>query len=118
MARVLDPNTFAKWVAAFLPPLHSARFAPLTEPATLGASDSTATAANATDRARLSGLSFARAFAMERIARALRATDPQLRVWNRLSALHAERGFELLEADGAGTHWVPAYALLYVMARN
>jgi hypothetical protein len=110
MARVLEPAAFVTWVNAFLPPLQSGRFAPLTEPPG-------ATAA-AAERARLSALAFQRAYAMERIARGLPASDPRVGAWRRLSALHADRGFELMRDDVAGTNWVPAYALLYLAARK
>src|SRR5262245_35346645 len=80
MARVLDPSAYVKWLDHFLPPLQSGRFAPLTEPiaiptsappasarggAALDTSSNAATAALATERARLAGLSFARAQSME-----------------------------------------------------
>lgn len=110
MARVLEPAAFVTWVNAFLPPLQAGRFAPLTEAYGVGAVGA--------ERARLSALAFQRAHAMERIARALPAADPRVVAWHRLSALHADRGFELLRDDATGTHWVPAYALLYLAARN
>jgi hypothetical protein len=59
-----------------------------------------------------------RAYALERIASALPAADPRLPVLHRLSAIHADRGFQLMRDDTAGTHWLPAYALLYIKARK
>jgi hypothetical protein len=110
MARVLTPAAFVTWLDAFLPPLQSGRFAPLTE----------APGANATgaERVRLSALAFQRAYALERIARVLPATDARVIVLRRLSAIHAERGFQLMRDDTMGTHWLPAYALLYLTSRN
>ena len=129
MARVLEPAAFAPWINAFLPPLQSGLFAPLTEPVSLAPAAATAegragalapetATAAATERARLSVLSFERAQAMERIARALPAGDPRVAAWHRLSALHADRGFELMRDDTAGIYWVPAHALLYVTVRK
>lgn len=127
MARVLDQRAYVAWLDRFLPPLQSGRFAALTEPIPVpvataargggGATPDTAGAATATalaaEHARLAGLSFARAQAMERIARVLPARDPRVAAWHRLSAIQAERGFELLRDDTAGIAWLPAQALLY-----
>ncbi len=142
MARVLEPRAYVAWIDRVLPPMQSGRFAPLTEaiaiptaapppaqppavaapvdttPAGRAASATAAAAALATERARLAGLSFARAQSMERIARALPATDPRVAVWHRLSAIQAERGFELMQDDQAGLSWLPAQALLYMTGRS
>ena len=132
MGRVLNQREYLGWVARFLPPLHSGRFAPLTEaiafPAAApmpdagrGNADSTAAAAAlaiANERARIAGLSFARAQAMERIARALPRGDPQVAAWRRLGSIQASRGFELMRDDTAGMSWLPAQALLYAMVRE
>jgi hypothetical protein len=136
MSRVLEPRAYLTWLDRFLPPLQSGRFAPLTEPIEIPtsapapvvpgggpapAADTSAaarSAALATERARLAGLSFARAQAMERIARALPETDPRVTAWRRLAAIQAERGFALMRDDSAGLSWVPAQALLYVTLRK
>ena len=110
MARVLAQAAFVTWLDTFLPPLQAGRFAPLTE----------APGANAApaERARFAALALQRAYAFERIAKALPATDPRVNVLHRLSAIHADRGFQLLRAETAGTYWLPAYALLYLTARS
>jgi hypothetical protein len=130
MSRVLEPRAYLTWLNRFLPPLQSGRFAPLTEPIAIpvaappaagrgGVIDTSASAALAaanalaTERARLAALSFSRAQAMERIARALPASDPRVAAWHRLSAIQASRGFELMRNDSAGIYWLPAQALLY-----
>jgi len=147
MSRVLEPATYVKWLDHFLPPLQSGRFAPLTEPVALSTSAPpqsagrgenavirgtqfsvagggpldtllNGAAALATERAGVAGLSFARAQSMERIARALPANDPRVAAWRRLSAIQAERGFELLRDDTAGMSWLPAQALLYETVRK
>ena len=112
MSRVLGQNEFADWLRKFLPPLESGRFSPLTEPAGGGE------AVPAGDSARLSGLSFQRAQAMERIAGALPDGDPWGSVLRHLSAIHAARGFELMRGEVSGISWLPAYALLYIEARK
>jgi hypothetical protein len=145
MSRVLAPRAYVTWLDRFLPPLQSGRFAPLTEPIVMPSaptanagrvtvagmafqaigggpvpdtSAAAASAALATERARIAGLSFARAQAMERIARALPASDPRVAAWHRLSAIQAARGFELMRDDTAGLSWVPAQALLYETVRK
>ena len=133
MARVLDQRAYLAWLDKFLPPLPSGRFAPLTEAAPIpttapasagrgGAPADTSAAAAATalanERARLAGLSFARAQMMERIARALPPNDSRVTALHRLSAMHADRGFTLLRDDSAGISWLPAQALLYGMVRK
>jgi hypothetical protein len=55
---------------------------------------------------------------MERIARALPPTDPRVIAWHRLSAIQADRGFELMRDDRAGSYWLPAQALLYLTLRK
>ncbi len=110
MARSLSPEAFAKWLEDFLPPLTSDRFAPLREPV----SDTV----TGSERARLNGLSLQRAYAMERIGRALPHADPRVEPWKRLSAIQAARGFELLRGEVTGVAWVPAWALRYLDARS
>jgi DUF2891 family protein len=110
MSRVLTPVTFAPWLDRFLPPLHSARFAPLTEAPGAGSMGN--------ERTRLSALAFQRAYGLERIARGLPSSDARVAALRRLSAIHAARGFELMRDDITGTHWLPAYALLYITARR
>jgi len=139
MARVLEPRAYGAWLGRVLPPLESGRFSPLTEaisipttapapatptapadtsPSGRAAASAQAATALANERARIAGLSFARAQAMERIASALPATDPRVAAWHRLSAIQADRGFELMRDDQAGAYWLPAQALLYLAVRK
>jgi len=138
MSRVLEQRAYLVWLGRFLPALQSGRFAALTEPIAIptsvvpasvpasrgGSPDSSAAAAAAaatalaTERARLAALSFSRAQAMERIARALPTTDPRIVAWHRLSAIQMDRGFELMRDDSAGLYWLPAQALLYERVRT
>ena len=55
---------------------------------------------------------------MERIAHALPPADVRTVALHRLSAIQAERGFELMRNDVSGLSWLPAYALLYIDARK
>jgi hypothetical protein len=109
MARVLPATTFVTWLNNFLPPLQSARFAPLLEAP--GASST------GTERTRFVALALQRAYALEQIARALPPMDARVTVLRRLAAIHGERGLQLLSVETAGTHWLPAFALLYLTTR-
>ena len=55
---------------------------------------------------------------MERIAHALPSADARVAAFHRLSAIHAQRGFDLMRGDVSGVSWLPAYALLYIDARE
>jgi hypothetical protein len=148
MSRVLERAVYMKWLDRFLPPLESGRFAPLTESIAVSTSTRSQSeagrgenvvirgtqfsvvggapldtllngaAALAAERAGIAGLSFARAQSMERIARALPTNDPRVAAWHRLSAIQADRGFQLLRDDTAGISWLPAEALLYQTVRK
>src|SRR5262245_12879326 len=110
MARVLPQAAFVTWLDRVLPPLQSARFAPLTIAAGANAAPN--------ERARFASLALQRAYSIEQIARALPVADARVAVLRRLSAIHADRGFQLLRNETTGTHWLPAYALLYLTARS
>ena len=139
MARILEPRAYLAWIDRVLPRLQSGRFAPLTEPIAIpttapapatpaapadtsaagrAAASVAAATALANERARIAGLSFSRAQSMERIARALPPGDARVLAWRRLSAIQADRGFELMRDDQSGLSWLPAQALLYLTVRK
>ncbi len=130
MARVLDADSYSKWLNRFLPPLQSARFAPLTDTISIptltagsgSAADTgavaTANAAARTERARLAGLSFARAQSLVRIAKALPARDPRVPVLRQLADIHGERGYQLMKEDTSGLTWLPAQAFMYEAVKS
>jgi hypothetical protein len=66
------------------------------------------------DRARFASVSLQRGYALKAIADHLPADDPRVSVLNRLSAAHGALGLKLMRGDLLGTHWLPAYALLYL----
>ena len=110
MARVLSSQAFVNWIDQFLPPLHSARFGPLTE------APGRETTGN--ERVRLAALGLQRAYGLERIANALPAADARIAALRKLSAIHADRGFQLMRTDTQGTYWLPSLALLYLTTRK
>lgn len=148
MAAVLDGAEYLRWLDAFLPPIDSRAFAPLTSPtnpedvvdAMEEADDTTppglrgddaSEADDEEDRAaaaerrylastsHLIGLAFIRADAMNRIASALPVDDPRIPALRRLARLHGSKGFDaLFDADYAGSHWIGTFALKYLLSEQ
>jgi hypothetical protein len=126
MAAVMEPEAFASWLTAFLPPLDHPDVAALASPVPLEErgpelpagrvaldDDSLRSALGA--RSHLIGLAFTRADAMARIARALPDGDPRTETFTNLALLHGEAGFEaMFDADYAGSHWIGSFALKYL----
>ena len=111
MSRLMDQPQFSAWLTDFLPPLYSAAFKPLTDPADAGpfSKDDLVGA-----KSHLVGLAFSRAEDMVAIAHALPAGDSRVPILLRLSAIHASTGFERIGSAGyEGSHWFATYALLY-----
>jgi hypothetical protein len=105
MRRVLPAPEFVAWLGRFLPPLDSARFAPLREPVEVR---------DLTDPriGHLIGLALQRAWCFEGIARALPAADPRRPELERLAAQHRERGLrEMQESGYGGEHWLSSFAI-------
>lgn len=106
MRRLLEPPTFAEWLARFLP-----RFAD-GEPQTLF------TPALVTDRSdpqlvHLDGLNLSRAWCLRGIASSLPAGDPRIVAARHAADLHFAAGAEGLESsDFVGAHWLASFAVL------
>lgn len=68
-------------------------------------------------KSHLIGLSLYRAAALKRIAASLPENDPRRQVYQKLAAVHAQKGFETMyEAEYAGTHWIATYAVYMLTA--
>ena len=114
MARIMDQQHFVLWLNDFLPPVYSAAFKPLTVPPDVSGIKKDDLQGG---KSHLIGLGFARAEAMLRIANALPANDPRIRVLRRLAAINARSGFQgIADAGYMGSHWFGTYALLYLHA--
>jgi hypothetical protein len=115
MSRLMERDKFLVWLDAFLPPIHSVKFRPLTTP--LGpefVENPTAIAA----RSHIIALAFVRGKSMGELANALPPGDPRAPVLHKLADLQAEKGFQVLGAVGyAGSHYYASWALTYMITK-
>lgn len=113
MSRLLERTAFLPWLDAFLPPIHSKEFRPLTQP--LGpefVENPTAIAA----RSHIIALAFVRAKSMGELANVLPPDDPRVPVLRRLAAIQAAKGFQVIGAVGYdGSHYYASWATTYLI---
>jgi hypothetical protein len=115
MAQLMDRNAFVPWLDAFLPPLYSTEFHPLT--VGLGPEFVKNPAAIAS-KSHIVGLAFVRATSMGELANALPPSDPRVPVLERLAAMQATTGFPLMGAVGYdGSHYYASWATTYLITR-
>jgi Protein of unknown function (DUF2891) len=113
MGRLMDRESFLPWLDAFLPPLYSAEFRPLTKG--LGPEFVKNPAAIAS-KSHIVGLAFVRATSMGELANALPPADPRVQVLRRLAAIQAGTGFPLMGAVGYdGSHYYASWATTYLI---
>jgi hypothetical protein len=114
MGRIVDRQPFLVWLNAFLPPMHSLEFKPLTEPvATEGVSRPDQLAG----KSHLIGLAFQRGMVMNRLADLLPSRDLRADVLRRLAAIHGVKGMQALHDAGYyGSHWLGTYAVYYMLS--
>ena len=106
LRRVLEPDTFSRWLERFLPGLaHD-------EPPTM------LTPVQAPDRSdgllgHLDGLNFSRSTALRAIGKALPSTDPRQHILLSAASTHLEAALPSLSApDYSSTHWLGTFAAL------
>ena len=109
MRRVLDPDAFAIWFAAFLPGLERRRPATLFQPA--GVSDR-----SDGKIAHLDGLNLSRAWCWREIASALDDDDPRRPVARDAASAHLDAALPHVTGDYMGEHWLASFALLALLA--
>lgn len=109
MRRMLAPDAFAPWLAAFLPRIAQR------EPSTLFAP---ATVSDRSDGkiAHLDGLNLSRAWCWRGIARALPETDPARTAALAAANEHIESALPHVAGDYMGEHWLASFALLALEA--
>jgi len=113
MGQLMPAETFVPWLDAFLPPLYSAEFHPLTQG--LGPEFVKNPAAVAS-RSHIVGLAFVRAKSMGELANLLPPSDPRVPVFRRLAAIQAATGFPLMGAVGYdGSHYYASWATTYLI---
>lgn len=117
MARVMDKQSYGKWLDDFLPPAYSEEFALYGKDidAVHGNNrDTTGTDEEGLPNAHLIGLNYQRATDLFTIAAGLPDNDPRVPVYVRLGRINAKQGYDKIGAAGYfGTHWLATYALLY-----
>ena len=102
MREVLGPDAFRPWLDAFLP----RGLGPLAAPPVV---------VDRTDAqvVHLDGLSLSRAWALQRIATALEATDPRHSLFAVVADLHLAAGLpQATGGDYVGEHWLASFAAL------
>jgi hypothetical protein len=113
MGQLMDKNAFVPWLDAFLPPLYSTEFHPLT--VGLGPEFVKNPAAIAS-KSHIVGLAFVRATSLGELANALPPNDPRAPVLKRLAAMQAATGFPLMGAVGYdGSHYYASWATTYLI---
>jgi hypothetical protein len=113
MGKLMSRDAFVSWLDAFLPPLHSAEFHPLTQ--VLGPEFVKNPAAVAA-RSHIVGLAFVRATSLGELANALPPSDPRAPVLRRLAAMQAVKGMPLMGAVGYdGSHYYASFATTYLI---
>jgi len=113
MGQLMDRESFLPWLDAFLPPLYSPEFRPLTRG--LGPEFVKNPAAIAS-KSHIVGLAFVRATSMGELANALPPTDARVPVLRRLAAIQAATGFPLMGAVGYdGSHYYASWATTYLI---
>jgi hypothetical protein len=113
MGQLMDRDAFLPWLDAFLPPLYSAEFRPLT--VGLGPEFVKNPAAVAS-KSHIVGLAFVRAKSLGELANLLPPGDPRAPVFRRLAAMQAATGFPLMGAVGYdGSHYYASWATTYLI---
>ncbi len=113
MGQLMDRDAFVPWLDAFLPPLYSAAFHPLTQG--LGPEFVKNPAAVAS-KSHIVGLAFVRAKSMGELANALPPADARVPVFRRLAAMQAATGFPSMGAVGYdGSHYYASWATTYLI---
>ena len=109
MRRVMTPEAFADWFAAFLPRLDRREPAALFTPA--GVSDR-----SDGKIAHLDGLNLSRAWCWREIAAALPPGDPRRAIGLDAAERHLDAALPHVTGDYMGEHWLASFALLALLA--
>lgn len=124
ISRVLDQQSFVRWLNEFLPPGDSPAFKVYQleiDTSRIQASGSNADAEDKEgllgSKAHLIGLAFQRSTDLLRIASALPPGDARVPVFMHLADFNAQQGFRKMgDAGYLGQHWLATYAVLYMQA--
>ena len=116
MGRVMDQQSYLKWLDAFLPPVYSDAFQVYAKDVDISHINTSGPDAQIqlAAEARLIGLNFQRATDLLVISYALPKDDPRVAVLRQLAAINAKRGYDKIGSAGyEGQHWLATFAVLY-----
>jgi len=117
MGRVLDPQSYSKWLDTFLPPVFAPEFQVYAKEidAVHGNNrDTTGTDEEGLPNAHLVGLNYQRAADLLMIANGLPKEDPRVVAYRKMASISAKQGYDKIGTAGyLGTHWIATYALMY-----
>jgi hypothetical protein len=116
MGRVMDQQSYLKWLDAFLPPVYSDEFQGYAKEIDIGHTNTSGPDAQIQMAAesRLIGLNFQRATDLLVISYALPKGDPRIPVFKQLAVINAKHGYDKIGSAGyEGQRWLPTFALLY-----
>ena len=116
MGRVMDQESYLKWLDAFLPPVYSDAFQVYAKEIDISHVNTTGpdSEIQLAAESRLIGLNFQRATDLLVISYALPKDDPRIPVFRHLAMLSAQRGYDKIGLAGyEGQHWLSTFALLY-----
>jgi hypothetical protein len=116
MGRVMDQQSYVKWLDAFLPPVYSEAFQIYAKE--IDTSHTNTSGADAqiqlAAESHLIGLNFQRATDLLAISYALPKDDPRVQVFRHLAIINAKRGYDRIGNAGyEGQHWLSSFAVLY-----
>ena len=116
MGRVMDQQSYLKWLDAYLPPVYSDAFQVYAKDIDISHTNPTGADAQIqlAAESRLIGLNFQRATDLLVISYALPKDDPRIAVFKQLASISAKRGYDKIGVAGyEGQHWLSTFALLY-----
>jgi len=122
MGRILDPQSYSKWLDSFLPPVFAPEFQVYAKDidAVHGNNrDTTGTDEEGLPNAHLVGLNYQRAADLLMIANGLPKDDPRIPAYRKMASISAKQGYDKIGTAGyLGTHWIATYALMYENLAN
>jgi Protein of unknown function (DUF2891) len=116
MGRVMDQQSYLKWLDGFLPPVYSDAFEVYAKDGDISHTNTTGPDAQIqlAAESRLIGLNFQRAADLVVITYALPKDDPRIAVFKQLAVINAKHGYDKIGSAGyEGQHWLSTFALLY-----
>ncbi len=119
MAEVLPRQDAVAWLDAFLPPAADPALAAIAEPPAIGREDAGMDVGLRGARSHLIGLMFTRAEALAAIAALLGPEQPRSAALLALAERSGRHGVKaIFEAGYLGSHWLGAFAVRYLLARD